>query len=74
MVSNAKPIKVAQWIHAGPCVVRVEVDAWLLPDCPDEPSLEPATVRWLERLQQLADQGNIDELIQHGTVYVRRSA
>jgi hypothetical protein len=70
---NAKRIKIPQWIHAGPCVVRVEAEAVILPDCP-EPSFEPATVRWLEELQRLADEGDVEELSRHGTVYVRRSA
>lgn len=69
-----KRIKVAQWIHAGPCVVRIEAEAILLPDCPDEPSFTPETVRRLEELQRLADDGRVDELAKHGTVYVRRSA
>ena len=66
--------RVSQWIHAGPCVVRVEVEALLLPDCPDEPSFTPETVRWLEELQRLADAGKIEDLARFGTVYVRRSA
>ena len=74
MTTDAKNIKIAQWIHAGACVVRVEVDAVLLPDCPDEPSLTPETVRFLEHLQSLADVGRVDELAKHGTVYVRKSA
>lgn len=75
---NATPsprtVKVPQWIHAGACVVRVDADAVLLPDCPDEPSFTPETVKWLEYLQRLADAGQIDELCKHGTVYVRKSA
>lgn len=69
-----KTIKVFKWIHAGLCVVRVEVEAVLLPDCPDDPSFTPQTVRWLEYLQRLADKGQVDELAKHGTVYVRKSA
>ncbi len=74
MQETAKRITIPRWIHAGPCVVRVDVEALLLPDCPDEPSLTPQTVRWLEQLQKLADDGKIDELARHGTVYVRKSA
>jgi hypothetical protein len=58
MYENAKHIQIPKWIHAGPCVVRVEVEALLLPHCPDEPSLAPATMRWLEQLQALADGDN----------------
>jgi hypothetical protein len=73
MIPNARHIQVPQWIHSGQCVVRVDVDAILLPDCPD-PSLTPETVRWLEELQRLADSGKVDELSKFGTVYIRRSA
>jgi hypothetical protein len=73
MTAPTQHIKVPQWIHAGRCVVRVEVDALVLSDCPD-PSLTPETVRWLEELQKLADSGRVDELARFGTVYVRRSA
>jgi hypothetical protein len=72
-MSSERRINIAQWIHAGPCVVRVEVEAVIFPDCPD-PSLEPQAVRWLEELQRVADTGNVDEPSRHGTVYVRRSA
>lgn len=71
---DAKKITVPQWIHAGTCVVRVDVEGLLLPDCPDEPSFTPETVRRLEHLQSLADAGQINELLKHGTVYVRKSA
>lgn len=74
MPETAKRTRVPQWIHAGPCVLRVEVEALLLPDCPNDPSFTPETVRWLEHLQRLADDGKIDELALHGTVYVRKSA
>lgn len=74
MSTAAKTIKVHQWIHAGACVVRVQVEALMLPDCPDEPSFTPETARWLEHLQSLADAGKVDELVKHGEVYVRRSA
>lgn len=73
MFENAKRIRIPQWLHAGQCVVRVEVEALLLPDCPDDPSLTPETVRWLEHLQALADAGQVEELAKHGTVYVQRA-
>lgn len=74
MTEQSKRIRIPQWIHAGPCVVRVEVEALVLPDCPDEPSLTPQTVRWLEELQRLADAGSVEELERHGDVYVRKTA
>ena len=69
-----KRVRVPKWIHAGPCVVRVEVDAIIPEADPSEPCLEPHTVRWLDELQRLANEGKVDELAKHGEVYVRRSA
>jgi len=67
-------MKLTRWIHSGPCVLRVEVDA-VIPDAdPSEPCLEPDTVRLLDRLQQLADEGRVEELERYGEVYIRRSA
>lgn len=71
---NGKHIRIPQWIHAGTCVVRVEVDAVIPEDDPTEPCLEPHTLRWLDELQSLADAGKVTELEKVGTVYVRRSA
>lgn len=69
-----KRIRIERWIHAAPCVVRVEVDA-IIPDSdPSEPCLEPHTIRMLDDLQTKADQGLVNELAKVGDVYVRRSA
>jgi hypothetical protein len=69
-----RKIKIERWIHARPCVVRVEVDA-IIPDAdPSEPCLEPQTVRYLDDLQRKADAGMVDELSKIGDVYVRQSA
>jgi hypothetical protein len=69
-----RQVRVAKWIHGRLCVVRVEVDA-VVPDAdPSEPCLEPATLRWLDELQQLADAGDVDALAKVGEVFVRRSA
>jgi hypothetical protein len=58
----------------GGCVVRVEADA-VIPDAdPSETCLEPTTLRWLDKLQDLADAGDVDALAKHGDVFVRRSA
>lgn len=71
---KGKRIKIPRWIHSGPCVVRVEVDA-VIPDADQsEPCLEPPTLRWLDELHRMADEGRIDELAKHGDVYVRKSA
>jgi hypothetical protein len=70
-------IRVPKWIHGhmpGGCVVRVEAEA-VIPDAdPSEPCMEPATLRWLDELQDLADAGNADALSKVGEVFVRRTA
>jgi len=74
MVLKGKRTSIDRWIHATPCVVRVEVEA-IIPDAdPSEPCLEPQTLRYLDELQSKADRGLIDELAGVGDVYVRRSA
>ncbi len=74
MALQGKRTKIERWIHATRCVVRVEVDA-IIPDAdPSEPCLEPQTIRYLDDLQNKADQGLIDELARAGDVYIRKSA
>lgn len=69
-----KRIRLTKWIHGGPYALRVEVDA-VIPDAdPSEPCLEPQTVRQLDELQRLANEGKADELAKHGILYVRQSA
>jgi hypothetical protein len=69
-----KRLRVTKWIHGRVCVVRVEVDA-VVPDAdPSEPCLEPATLRWLDELQKLADAGDVEALADVGEVFVRRTA
>ncbi len=74
MHGNERKTKVTKWIHGTHCVVRVEVEALVLDADPSEPCLEPATLRWLDELQALADAGNAEALAAHGDVYIRRSA
>ena len=67
-------MRVPKWIHGRLCVVRVEAEA-VIPDAdPSEPCLEPATLRWLDELQKLADEGNVEALEKVGEVFVRRTA
>lgn len=69
-----KRVRIPKWVHGRLCVVRVEADA-VIPDAdPSEPCLEPATLRWLDDLQRLADAGDVEALAQFGDVFVRRSA
>jgi hypothetical protein len=71
---TGKRVKVPQWIHGQRCVVRVEVDAIIPDEDPSEPCFEPAAVKWMDRLQQLADEGNVAELAKLGRIYVRQLA
>ena len=74
MTSKGERIRVAEWIAGDRCVVRVDVDA-VIPDAdPSEPCFEPPAVKWMDELQRLANEGNLDELAKHGDVYVRRTA
>ncbi len=74
MALQGKRIKIERWIHATPCVVRVEVEA-IIPDAdPSEPCLEPQTIRYLDDLQLKANLGLIHELAKAGDVYIRQSA
>jgi len=73
MLIDGTKTRVTKWIHGDRCVVRVDVDAILPAFDPAEPYLEPAVVQFLDRLQGLANNGRIDELAQHGRVYVRRT-
>jgi len=69
-----KRIRVPKWIHGRLCVVRVEAEAVILDADTSEPCLEPATLQWLDELQELADDGDIDALAKFGEVFVRRTA
>jgi hypothetical protein len=67
-------VRVPKWIHGRLCVVRVEAEA-VIPDAdPTEPCIEPATLRWLDALQELADAGDVEALAKVGEVFVRLSA
>lgn len=77
MLLPGKRVKLTKWIHGSRCVLRVQVEG-VIPDArPGEPVLEPATVRWLDDLQRLADAGDVEQISKTtgiGDVYVRRSA
>lgn len=66
-------VKQIRWIHAGPCVVRVEVDAVIPVDDPSEPCLEPETVRFLKEVHEHAEAGDVEWLTTVGRVYVAAS-
>ena len=74
MKTTGELVKVSKWIRGDDCAVHVMVDAVIPIDDPSEPCLEPDVLRHLDRLQVLADAGDLDELAKYGTVYVRRVA
>lgn len=59
------------WIHRDVFAVRVRVEAVYPIDDPSEPCFEPAAIKLLDHLQDLADAGDVDALAKHGDVYVR---
>lgn len=71
---QGRRVTLSRWIHAGSCVVQVQVEGIIPDEDASEPCLEPQTLRWLDHLQELADAGHVNELEKHGVVYVRRSA
>jgi len=74
MAIAGQHIRVVEWIYSGRCAVRVELPAVVPEEDPTEPCFEPPTVKLLDRLQQWADAGDVEELAKHGDVYIRRSA
>ena len=74
MLIDGRKTRITKWIHGDRCVARVEVDA-ILPNFDlSEPYLEPAVVKFLDLLQEMAKAGRTDELAKHGQVYVRQTA
>ncbi len=74
MEFDGKRVKEDRWIHAGPCVVRVEVDAVIPGDDPSEPCYEQKTVEFLREVHERAEAGDVEWLKDVGDVYVRLSA
>lgn len=66
--------RITKWIHAGDCVVRVEVEGVYPDEDPSEVCLEPDTLKFLDHVQSLADSGNVDALAKLGEVFVRRKS
>ena len=74
MQLSGKNTTVTKWIHGNRCVLSTDVEA-IRPDGEaDDLYLKPDVIRFLDRMQQLADAGDVEELAKHGVVYVRRIA
>jgi hypothetical protein len=58
-----------RWVQRGQFAVEVEVEVIFPADDPNEPSLEPKTVRWLDEIAQKAQQGDVDYLRKVGRVF-----
>ena len=67
-------VRIPRWVFGEQYVVQVEVDAILPDDDPTEPCLEPATLRYLDQVQQWINAGDVEELEKAGAVYIRQSA
>ncbi len=74
MKFEGKRVKQIRWVHAGPCVVRVEVDAVIPVDDASEPCFKPTTVEFLREVHERAEARDIDWLNNVGDVYLRHSA
>ena len=74
MKSEGKRVSAVRWIHAGTCIVGVEVEAVLPTDDPSGPCYGPEQVDFLREVHQRAEAGDADWLKNVGDVYVRRSA
>jgi hypothetical protein len=58
-----------RWVQRGQYAVEVEVEVVFPADDPDEPCLEPATVRWLDEVANRAEAGDIEYLHKVGRVF-----
>ena len=74
MKFEGKRVSEVRWVHAGPCVVRVEVEAVVPTDDPSEPCYESETVEFLREVHERAEAGDVEWLKNVGDVYVRLSA
>lgn len=63
--------RITEWISSGSYAVAVEVEAVIYPDRPGEPFLTPETVRYLEKVTDLAEVGDLEALKKAGKVFVR---
>lgn len=71
MKFDGQRVKRTRWIHAGPCVVQVDVDEVIPTDDPSEACYEPATVEFLRQVHEKAQSGDVEWLRRVGRVYVQ---
>ena len=58
-----------RWVQRGDFAVEVEVEVVYPSEDSSEPSLEPATVRWLDEVACKAAEGDLEFLQSVGKVY-----
>ncbi len=63
--------RITEWVTGGDYALAVEVEAVVYPDRPGEPYFTPETVRYLEKLEALAEAGDVEALKRAGKVYVQ---
>jgi hypothetical protein len=62
-------VKRQRLIQTDKFVVAIEVEMVIPPDDPSEPCYESETIHLLRKVQEHAEQGDVDWLRQHGKVY-----
>ena len=58
-----------RWVQRGQYAVEVEVEVVYSAEAPDEPCLEPATVRWLDEIARRAENDDVAYLRRVGRVF-----
>jgi hypothetical protein len=58
-----------RWVQRGQFAVEVEVEVVYPRENPNEPCLEPETVRWLDEVARKASEGDLEYLQRAGRVF-----
>ncbi len=58
-----------KWVQRGPYAVELTVEVVYPAEAPNEPCLEPATVRFLDEVARRAEAGDVEYLNRVGRVY-----
>ena len=67
-------VQVSRWVFGDRYIVQVDVEAVIDPEEPAEPCLEPATLRYLDEVQDWLDRGDTAKLRAAGVLFARQSA
>lgn len=66
---SEKREKRKRWVQRGNYAVEVEVEVIYPAEDPNEPCLEPATIRWLDEVAAKAEAGDLAFLQRAGRVF-----